>query len=365
MKMEFLKRKLKAVPKEKIPQQTSKSVIKVVKVPAITETEKFILDTVKGQDEQVRQIVNAEYKSINYKIKSNVLIVGKSGTGKTEILRQLAKKTGKVCITIDANDYTTEGYIGASVSDIIIRLLEAAEYDVERAENGIIIIDEIDKKAASKVPSQHDISGKGVQDALLKLVEGKTIPLKLIRVNGIIDSVEMNTDKIMFYFAGAFSGIDEIVKARLKKEMKMGFSAETISEKQMQLDKKIKKSDLIEFGLKEEFIGRIDKIVQLNELSEEVLENILTSSRKSKFKMYVNCLKNDGITTKYTKKNISAFAKKAKKEGQDTGARELANVINYVFDKIMYEVMSKPKGTYTKLILQEGIEEDNTKYTLK
>ena len=81
--------------------------------------------------------------------------------------------------------------------------------------------------------------------------------------------------------------------------------------------------------------------------------------------MYVNCLKNDGITTKYTKKNISAFAKKAKKEGQDTGARELANVINYVFDKIMYEVMSKPKGTYTKLILQEGIEEDNTKYTLK
>lgn len=104
MKMEFLKRKLKAVPKEKIPQQTSKTVIRV-KVPTITETEKFILDTVKGQDEQVRQIVNAEYKSINYKIKSNVLIIGKSGTGKTEILRQLAKKTGKVCITIDANDY--------------------------------------------------------------------------------------------------------------------------------------------------------------------------------------------------------------------------------------------------------------------
>ena len=251
------------------------------------------------------------------------------------------------------------------MSDIIIRLLEVAEYDVERAENGIIIIDEIDKKAASKDPSQHDISGKGVQDALLKLVEGKTIPLQLVRVNGIIDSVEMNTDKIMFYFAGAFSGIDEIVKARLKKETKMGFSAETISEKQMQLDKKIKKSDLIEFGLKEEFIGRIDKIVQLNELSEEVLENILTSSQKSRFKMYVNCLKNDGITTKYTKKNISAFAKKAKIEGKETGARELANVTNYVFDKIMYQVMSKPKGTYKELILQEGIEEDNTKYILK
>ena len=133
------------------------------------------------------------------------------------------------------------------------------------------------------------------------------------------------------------------------------------------LDIKLNQSGTIIVGreFKEEFIGRIDKIVQLNELSEEVLENILTSSRKSKFKMYVNCLKNDGITTKYTKKNISAFAKKAKKEGQDTGARELANVINYVFDKIMYEVMSKPKGTYTKLILQEGIEEDNTKYTLK
>lgn len=202
--MECLKRKLKIVPKEKIPQQTSKKVIKVVKVPTITETEKFILDTVKGQDEQVRQIVNAEYKSINYKIKSNVLIVGKSGTGKTEILRQLAKKTGKVCITTDANDYTAE-----------------------------------------------------------------------------------------------------------------------------------------------------------------VLENILTSSKKSKFKMYVNCLKKDGITTKYTKKNISAFAQKAKVEGKETGARELANVTNYVFDKIMYQVMSKPKGTYKELILQEGIEDDNTKYILK
>ena len=363
--MECLKRKLKIVPKEKIPQQTSKKVIKVVKVPTITETEKFILDTVKGQDEQVRQIVNAEYKSINYKIKSNVLIVGKSGTGKTEILRQLAKKTGKVCITIDANDYTAEGYIGASVSDIIIKLLEAAEYDVERAENGIIIIDEIDKKAVSKDPSQQDVAGKGVQDALLKLIEEKTIPLQLVSINGTIKPIEINTDKIMFYFAGAFSGIDEIVRTRLKKETKMGFSVEAISEKQMQLDKKIKKSDLIKFGLKEEFIGRIDKIVQLNELSEEVLENILTSSKRSKFKMYVNCLKKDGITTKYTKKNISAFAQKAKVEGKETGARELANVTNYVFDKIMYQVMSKPKGTYKELILQEGIEDDNTKYILK
>ena len=120
---------------------------KVVKDPTVTETEKFIMETVKGQDKQVRQIVNAEYKASRYKIKSNVLIVGKSGTGKTEILKQLAKKTGKACITIDANDYTEEAYQGLSVSDIVVKLLAAANYDVKKAENGIVIIDEIDKKA--------------------------------------------------------------------------------------------------------------------------------------------------------------------------------------------------------------------------
>lgn len=255
--------------------------------------------------------------------------------------------------------------MGASVSDIIIQLVRTAEYDLEKAENGIIIIDEIDKKAKSPNMDQRDVSGKGVQDELLKLIEGKRVPLQLIRNDGEVVSTYIDTQNIMFYFAGAFSGIDKIVKNRLRKETKMGFSTEKKSDKQIQEDGKIKKKDLIEFGLEEEFIGRIDKIVQLNDLSEEVLKRILTTSKKSVLKTYVNSLENDGITTKYNEHNIKAFARKAQKEGQDTGVRELANVINYVFDKIMYQVMSKPKGTYKELILHEGIEEDNTKYTLK
>ena len=342
-------------------RKNEKQIVEIVKTPNIEETERFILATVKGQNEQVRQIVNAEFKSIHYKIKSNVLIIGKSGTGKSEILRQLAKKVNRPCVTVDANDYTEEAYQGANVSDIILELLREANYDLKKAENGIIIIDEIDKKAKTLETTQRDVSGKGVQDALLKLIESKRIPLTLLKRDGQQELVWLNTDRIMFYFAGAFSGIDEIVKKRLKNESSIGFVQAKINNE----DRKIKKRDLVEYGMQEEFVGRLDVIVQLNELSEDVLEDILLNSKNSRLKMYIECLKRDGISTKVSKKNILAFAKKAKMENSETGARELSNVLNYVFDKIMYQVMSNPKGTYKELILQEGIEEDNTKYILK
>lgn len=362
--MNKLRKKLKVAPKEKMPKN---KVIKVAfRMPTILETEKFILDTVRGQDEQVRQIVNAEYKSINYQIKSNVLIVGKSGTGKTEILRQLAKKTGKACITVDANDYTEEAYKGASVSDIVLKLLKEANFDFDRTENGIVIIDEIDKKAKSLDQFNRDVSGKGVQDALLKLIEGKSISIAMFRGDSEIpETYYINTENIMFFFAGAFLGIDKIIKNRLRQSYNIGFSTKKKSEKQVQEERKIKKADLIKFGLEEEFVGRIDTIVQLNDLSEEVFVDILKNSKKSRFKTYLHCLKSDGITVKYNENCIKDFAKKAQKDGKETGAREISNVINYVFDKIMYQVMSTPKGIYKELILQEGIEEDNTKYILR
>ncbi len=332
---------------------------KVVKNPTVTETEKFIMETVKGQDKQVRQIVNAEYKASRYKIKSNVLIVGKSGTGKTEILKQLAKKTGKACITIDANDYTEEAYQGSSVSDIVVKLLAAANYDVKRAENGIVIIDEIDKKAKSR-----DVSGKGVQDQLLKLVEGKVIPIILRRKDGD-EMVYFNTEQVMFYFAGAFSGIDEIIKKRLKNKSAIGFATETKSEKQIEEEKMVNEEDLAEYGLEREFVGRIDLIIQLNDLSEDVLEDILLNSKNSKLKKFVGSLQiKDGITTHYDQGIIKAIVKKVKKENSTTGARGLSKVVTYVFDDIMHEVMANP-GKYSDVVLLDGIEEDNTRYILK
>ncbi len=351
--------------------ETSKSVVKKEKThiyrnPSITETEKFILRTVRGQDEQVRQVVNAVYKSAFLNKKSNVLIIGKSGTGKTEILRQLSKKLGKVSITIDANDYTSEGFVGQNVSDIIYDLIEAANFDLKKAENGVVIIDEIDKKAQNKesVTNKADL-GKGVQNALLKLIEDKEIPLATMSENGEMQIYKLKTDKIMFFFAGAFSGIEEIEKKRMRKTTQMGFSANSKTDAQIREEKKVKKKDLIEYGMTEEFIGRIDTIVELNELSVEVLVDILEHSRKSELKLYTSGLKARGVSTKYSKKTVVAIAQKAKQESNETGARELANVINYVFDKAIYQIMASPEGTYQELVLQEGIEEDNTKYILK
>ena len=360
----YNKRKLTVVPKSK-SSKLNKSGVRIVRnYPSITETEKTIKQVIKGQDEQVRQIVSAAYRTMDFGTKSNVLIVGKSGTGKTEILRQLAKKIGRISITVDANDFTEEGYVGQSVSSIIVRLVVTANYDVKKAEEGIIIIDEIDKKAAKESQGQRDVSGKGVQDALLKLIEDKTIPIRFT------DEYEqqsyfanLRTDKILFFFAGAFSGLEEIKKRRLKRETSIGFTGKS-TEKASE-DNKIKKKDLIEFGLSEEFVGRMDTIVQMNELSESVLEDILKNSKKSKLRLYVNSLKKHGIETKYNDEVVKAFARKARKESQETGARELANVVNYVFDKITYQVMSEPRGTYHELILLEGIEEDNTKYILR
>lgn len=337
---------------------------RIVHEPSITETEKFILKTVKGQNEQVRQIVTAEYKSICFNNKNNVLIIGKSGTGKTEILKQLAKKIGRTCITVDANEFTQEGYYGRSVSEIILELLDAANYDVEKAKHGIVIIDEIDKKATRAVGNERDVAGKGVLDALLKLIEGVTINVEIF-TNDSVETVELKTDQIMFFFAGAFSGIDEIVKARIRESTGIGFSSDKDSKKTKDLDTKIKKKDLVKFGLSEEFIGRIDTIVQMNELSEDVLVEILNYSKASKLKQYISQFKSYGIVTKYTQNQVRAFASKAKRESEETGARELANVLNYVFEKICYDIMCKPKGTYKELILLDGIEEDNTRYILK
>lgn len=177
--------------------------------------------------------------------------------------------------------------------------------------------------------------------------------------------VHFNTEQVMFYFAGAFSGIDEIIKKRLKNKSAIGFATETKSEKQIEEEKMVNEEDLAEYGLEREFVGRIDLIVQLNDLSEDVLEDILLNSKNSKLKKFVGSLQvKDGITTHYTPGIIKAIVKKVKKENSTTGARGLSKVVTYVFDDIMHEVMANP-GKYSDVVLLDGIEEDNTRYILK
>lgn len=329
--------------------------------PTITETERFILQTVKGQDEQVRSVVTAAYRSIKFEnIKSNVLIIGKSGTGKTEIMRQLAKKLGRVFVTVDANEFTQEGYVGRDVSEIIEELLVEADDDIEAAQKGIIFIDEIDKKAGS-AGIERDVSGRGVLNSLLKLIEGKDMKIPNPEDDWRCEWINFDTRKLIIFLAGAFEGLEEIRNKRTETK-KIGFSSSTADAKSEK--SKFTKQDLIDYGLPEEFVGRIDTIVQMNDLTEDVLVEILAKSRASALRAYKDALKNRyGISLKYDSSILRDIAKKA--ETRKTGARELSNVVNYMFEKILYDVMATKKGTYKTCVLLKGIESDNTRYILK
>ena len=335
------------------------------RLPTIQETEKFILDTVKGQDEQVRSIVTAAYRSIKFdNIKSKVLIIGKSGTGKTEIMRQLAKKLGRVFVTEDANEFTQEGYYGRDVSEIVMDLLQEANNDIEEAQKGIIFIDDIDKKAGCATETR-DVSGRGVLNSLLKLVEGKVmkVPAPLDEWEDGPETYDFDTSKLIIFFAGAFDGIDAIAKKRTHSST-LGFCGNRSNgTKTAKSTLKYTKEDLIEYGFPEEFVGRIDTIVQMNELSESVLVQILETSKASAIKSYEKALKKYKIVLKYDKSLLEDIAKKA--ASRHTGARELMNVVNYIFDRILYEVMSVKKGQYKECILLDGVVEDNTKFILR
>ena len=333
----------------------------IKKLPTIRETENSILQVVKGQDEQVRSIVTAAYRSVMLKgIKSNVLVMGKTGTGKTEILKQLAQKLNRVYVVEDANEFTQEGYYGRDVSSIILDLIEAADFNVDIAEQGIVIIDEIDKKTG-KQTIERDVSGAGVLNSMLKLIEGKKVEIPRIRGRDVDDD-EFSTENLMIFFAGAFSDM-EMVLQNVPRTQSIGFAQSQDYRETLSKTGTIKES-LVKYGFPEEFVGRIDTIVQLNDLSEDVLEEIVKKSKNSIFRKYQNEFSKYGIKLQYNGKTLfKAIAKRAQKA--NTGARELSNIVNYMFEKILYDVFSAKKGRYHVCILQEGIEEDNTRYILK
>lgn len=287
----------------------------------------------------------------------------------------MSEKIGRVCVIEDANEFTQEGYYGRDVTEIIYDLVSAANGNIKEAERGIVIIDEIDKKAGCATETR-DVSGQGVLNSMLKLIEGKKVripapdeimddmDLSPDEIEDLMaDGIEFNTENVIFFLAGAFSGIEKI-KEKRNGTKSLGFSSSTPDSKKNNKDSsKTTREDLIAYGLTEEFVGRIDTIVEMNELSVDVLEEILRNSKKSKLNQYTRELKRYGILVEYDEKLPRAIAQKAK--NGNTGARELSNVVNYMFDKILYDVMSEPKNTYKKCILQEGIEEENTKYKLE
>jgi ATP-dependent Clp protease ATP-binding subunit ClpX len=272
--------------------------------------------------------------------KSNMLLIGPTGSGKTYLVKTLAKMLNVPLAITDATSLTEAGYIGDDIESVVSKLLAAADNDVDKAEQGIIFIDEIDKIAKKQNHNSRDVSGESVQQGMLKLLEGSDIevPVGASSKNVMVPTTTVNTRNILFICGGAFSGLDEIIKRRLKKQTSIGFNAELKdkfdNEKNIHLQVTIE--DLKKFGMIPEFIGRLPMICGLESLTEEMLVNILKEPKNAIIKQYQKLLRLDEVDLQFTDGALKAIAQKAMEK--DTGARALRAIIDEFMLDIMYEI---------------------------
>lgn len=336
--------------KEKAKDDKKEESLDLKKLPAPHEIKHMLDEYVIGQDYAKKVMSVAVYN--HYKRvatgtmddieieKSNMLMIGPTGSGKTYLVKTLARILQVPLAITDATTLTEAGYIGDDIESVVSKLLLAADNDVEKAEHGIIFIDEIDKIAKKKETRSRDVSGESVQQGMLKLLEGSEIevPVGATSKNAMVPQVTVNTKDILFICGGAFPDLEDIIKTRLNKSSSMGFNADLKDkyDDEKNIMSYVMVDDLREYGMIPEFLGRLPIIYSLDRLDEDMLVNILKEPKNAILKQYQKLLELDEVKLEFTDDALRSIARKAMEK--DTGARALRSIIEDFMLDIMYEI---------------------------